>query len=254
MTSVRRAFHTLKGSSRMVGLAAFGEAAWSCEQLYNRRLADSQAADGELIALTTDVLAYLGDWVEAIGARRDGGHNALDVQAAVDAFGMRGQHGALTLPGAPVRLQEQDIAERRGVVGIECCRTARRTRCRRSRNRCPCSTCCPNLPNAEDLELRPAASAIQPIDKLLTADEEVDFELDLGDAAALPAAGKDALQALASPEPESDAPSPDAVSSMMSLDIAEPPAEPVVPRGPVTLTLRGAAGRRTGAARSRARA
>ena len=29
MTSVRRAFHTLKGSSRMVGLKDFGEAAWS---------------------------------------------------------------------------------------------------------------------------------------------------------------------------------------------------------------------------------
>jgi chemosensory pili system protein ChpA (sensor histidine kinase/response regulator) len=39
MTAVRRAFHTLKGSSRMVGLRDFGEAAWACEQLYNARLA-----------------------------------------------------------------------------------------------------------------------------------------------------------------------------------------------------------------------
>jgi chemosensory pili system protein ChpA (sensor histidine kinase/response regulator) len=35
MTTVRRAFHTLKGSARMVGLRDFGEAAWACEQLYN---------------------------------------------------------------------------------------------------------------------------------------------------------------------------------------------------------------------------
>jgi chemosensory pili system protein ChpA (sensor histidine kinase/response regulator) len=32
-TTLRRAFHTLKGSSRMVGLHEFGEAAWAFEQL-----------------------------------------------------------------------------------------------------------------------------------------------------------------------------------------------------------------------------
>jgi HPt (histidine-containing phosphotransfer) domain-containing protein len=41
LTLIRRAFHTLKGSSRMVGLKVFGEAAWSCEQLYNVRLAET---------------------------------------------------------------------------------------------------------------------------------------------------------------------------------------------------------------------
>jgi len=44
MTTLRRDFHTLKGSSRMVGLKDFGEAAWSCEQLYNTHLADQSAA------------------------------------------------------------------------------------------------------------------------------------------------------------------------------------------------------------------
>jgi chemosensory pili system protein ChpA (sensor histidine kinase/response regulator) len=34
-TILRRAFHTLKGSSRMVGLNEFGEAAWSMEQVLN---------------------------------------------------------------------------------------------------------------------------------------------------------------------------------------------------------------------------
>ena len=64
-------------------------------------------------------------------------------------------------------------------------------------------------------------------------------QLDLGDAAGLPVAGKEALQALAAPEFEADGPSPDPVSAMMSLDIAEPPVAeeaPPTPRGPVTLT------------------
>jgi chemosensory pili system protein ChpA (sensor histidine kinase/response regulator) len=34
LTTVRRAFHTLKGSSRMVGLKEFGDAGWVCEQVY----------------------------------------------------------------------------------------------------------------------------------------------------------------------------------------------------------------------------
>ena len=33
LTTVRRAFHTLKGSSRMVGLKEFGDAGWVCEQV-----------------------------------------------------------------------------------------------------------------------------------------------------------------------------------------------------------------------------
>ena len=49
LTTVRRAFHTLKGSSRMVGLAEFGDAAWVCEQLYNSRLADQHPADEGLL-------------------------------------------------------------------------------------------------------------------------------------------------------------------------------------------------------------
>jgi len=38
LTTIRRGFHTLKGSGRMVGLAALGEAAWGLEQTLNRWL------------------------------------------------------------------------------------------------------------------------------------------------------------------------------------------------------------------------
>ena len=60
LTTMRRAFHTLKGSSRMVGLKAFGDAAWACEQLYNTRLADQQPADDALLQFTRWSLDYLG--------------------------------------------------------------------------------------------------------------------------------------------------------------------------------------------------
>ncbi|MDH4391389.1 MAG: Hpt domain-containing protein, partial [Aquabacterium sp.] len=60
MTTVRRAFHTLKGSARMVGLLDFGEAAWACEQLYNTRLAEHAGADADLRGFSHEACAQFG--------------------------------------------------------------------------------------------------------------------------------------------------------------------------------------------------
>ncbi|WP_077034187.1 Hpt domain-containing protein [Pelomonas sp. KK5] len=74
LTDLRRAFHTLKGSGRMVGLTEFGEGAWACEQLFNARLAEpAPQADAALLDFTGSALDYLGNWVEQI-AGRQGGH------------------------------------------------------------------------------------------------------------------------------------------------------------------------------------
>ncbi len=100
LTTVRRSFHTLKGSSRMVGLKDFGEAAWACEQLYNTRLADRAHADASLSGFTTEALVYLGDWVDAIEAQRSGGHNSDAVRVAADALRLNGQREILVLPAA----------------------------------------------------------------------------------------------------------------------------------------------------------
>ncbi len=82
LTTVRRAFHTLKGSSRMVGLKDFGEAAWACEQLYNTRLAEQQPADEALLEFTGWSLGTLGHWVDDIAQRRDVQHSAEQIQSA----------------------------------------------------------------------------------------------------------------------------------------------------------------------------
>src|SRR6185295_10140831 len=71
LTTVRRAFHTLKGSGRMVGLKSFGEAAWACEQVFNTQLAEQRAAEPALVEFATWVLGHLSTWVEDIAAHRD---------------------------------------------------------------------------------------------------------------------------------------------------------------------------------------
>jgi chemosensory pili system protein ChpA (sensor histidine kinase/response regulator) len=86
MTSVRRAFHTLKGSSRMVGLKDFGEAAWGCEQLYNARLADGGGADSDLLGFSGEALDYLGRWIEGVAAGDIAGFDHRVVGRAADAL------------------------------------------------------------------------------------------------------------------------------------------------------------------------
>jgi chemosensory pili system protein ChpA (sensor histidine kinase/response regulator) len=71
LTTLRRAFHTLKGSSRMVGLTEFGEAAWSLEQVLNTWLADQKPATDELRVLAGEAMRGFSRWVEDIAADMD---------------------------------------------------------------------------------------------------------------------------------------------------------------------------------------
>ncbi|MEO7337601.1 MAG: Hpt domain-containing protein [Caldimonas sp.] len=85
VTTLRRAFHTLKGSSRMVGLKDFGEAAWTCEQLYNTHLAEQRAAQPAFLEFTRFTLDYLAGWVAEIGARSPVTHDSATVEAQAAA-------------------------------------------------------------------------------------------------------------------------------------------------------------------------
>ena len=75
LTSVRRAFHTLKGSSRMVGLTDFGEGAWAVEQCFNAWLSQERAATDDLIALAAAARTLMSGWIRRI---------QVDAAAAVD--------------------------------------------------------------------------------------------------------------------------------------------------------------------------
>jgi chemosensory pili system protein ChpA (sensor histidine kinase/response regulator) len=51
LVTVRRSFHTLKGSGRMVGLAELGEAGWGVEQVLNAWLHDTKPASPGLLEM-----------------------------------------------------------------------------------------------------------------------------------------------------------------------------------------------------------
>ncbi|MBW4047899.1 MAG: response regulator [Proteobacteria bacterium] len=68
LTAVRRAFHTLKGSSRMVGLSDFGEAAWELEQVFNQVLAEQHSASAAVLELADRAFTDLEAWTRALRA------------------------------------------------------------------------------------------------------------------------------------------------------------------------------------------
>ncbi|GAB4209187.1 MAG: hypothetical protein Fur0019_15750 [Tibeticola sp.] len=86
LTTLRRAFHTLKGSSRMVGLSEFGEAAWSMEQVLNGWLAEHKPASTDLCELSKKALEAFGAWATAIAANTGQGWQASSFQRLAQAF------------------------------------------------------------------------------------------------------------------------------------------------------------------------
>ena len=86
LTTLRRAFHTLKGSSRMVGLNEFGEAAWSMEQLLNATLAEQRAAGTELLDLSAQALQAFGQWADDIAAGRTSPWTAAAFRRSAEAL------------------------------------------------------------------------------------------------------------------------------------------------------------------------
>jgi chemosensory pili system protein ChpA (sensor histidine kinase/response regulator) len=63
LTTIRRAFHTLKGSGRMVGLMDLGEVAWEIERLMNGWLEQKRPANAGLLELITAASAAFAVWV-----------------------------------------------------------------------------------------------------------------------------------------------------------------------------------------------
>jgi chemosensory pili system protein ChpA (sensor histidine kinase/response regulator) len=118
-TTVRRAFHTLKGSARMVGLNEFGEAAWACEQMLNAWLAEQQPASDGLISLSASALSALGRWVEDIAGNTGVHWSAAPFRASADAQRLSGQALPLKVPGAEPDLPQADAFEGADTVFLD---------------------------------------------------------------------------------------------------------------------------------------
>ena len=69
LTTLRRSYHTLKGSGRMAGLHAIGDAAWTIESLLNQWLDAERPASEDLIRLAALGRDLFSGWIADVAQR-----------------------------------------------------------------------------------------------------------------------------------------------------------------------------------------
>ncbi|WP_349617256.1 Hpt domain-containing protein [Azotobacter salinestris] len=96
LTEVRRAFHTLKGSGRMVRALIIGELAWSIENLLNRVIDHSIQPTAAVQQAVADVLALMPTLVEEFAAKAQCQRDDVDRLAAIAHALALGQEPSLS--------------------------------------------------------------------------------------------------------------------------------------------------------------
>ncbi|UXY15735.1 Hpt domain-containing protein [Chitiniphilus purpureus] len=86
LTVIRRGFHTLKGSGRMVGLNHLGEAAWAVEQVLNKWLQAEHPASGALLDLIAEAHTAFIRWVAELSETGTAQVDAAGLQARAEAL------------------------------------------------------------------------------------------------------------------------------------------------------------------------
>ncbi|MDI1271848.1 MAG: Hpt domain-containing protein [Polaromonas sp.] len=129
LTILRRAFHTLKGSSRMVGLNEFGEAAWAMEQMLNGWLAEQKPSNEEFCTLCVQAMDGFAAWIEDIASGRETPWTSSAFRVSADAMRGEGRFSPLQQPAvpqapvaaseAPTVVQGQDVASLPVVQGTD---------------------------------------------------------------------------------------------------------------------------------------
>ncbi|HEV2008466.1 MAG TPA: Hpt domain-containing protein, partial [Burkholderiales bacterium] len=98
LTTIRRAFHTLKGSGRMVGLDDLGEIAWEIEQLLNHWLDRHTPATPGLIDFVARASAAFALWIGRLKSRSQEPVDGRDIIALARELKTSAETGADAAP------------------------------------------------------------------------------------------------------------------------------------------------------------
>ena len=149
VTTIRRGFHTLKGSGRMVGLTDLGEAAWGMEQTLNRWLQLEWEPTPALYELVDGAHGLFDAWVEQLAS--GGGLNRDATSLLAEAQRLRESeqpiedsalHEPQAAPAAEETPAETDVADASAAAEpVEA----------------SLSDMVADLPQSSDLDLEPAA-------------------------------------------------------------------------------------------------
>jgi chemosensory pili system protein ChpA (sensor histidine kinase/response regulator) len=110
LVNVRRSFHTLKGSGRMVGAVLIGEFAWAVENLLNRVINKTLERTPDMMSLLREAVVTVPELVEQLETGRN---PAIDVGRVIakanEIAGVRTAPGAAVAAAAPRRPAEPPV-------------------------------------------------------------------------------------------------------------------------------------------------
>jgi chemosensory pili system protein ChpA (sensor histidine kinase/response regulator) len=114
LAGVRRAFHTLKGSGRMVGATDIAEFAWAIENLLNRVIENTLQRSPAILATVRDASAIAGELVTALEANQPAPPKAQDI---IDrAHALAANRGPASAQTATMEILERTMDTRRDDV------------------------------------------------------------------------------------------------------------------------------------------
>ncbi len=104
LTTIRRSFHTLKGSGRMVGLKDVGEAAWAVEQTLNLWLRKELEVGALLLEMIDLAYSVFSNWVRFLETREGSPPNPSSLIALADSMRLSDEESLLAphVPEVPV--------------------------------------------------------------------------------------------------------------------------------------------------------
>ena len=89
LRDLRRAFHTLKGSGRMVGARRIGEFSWSVESLLNRVISQTLPRSPEILFVVRDAVAAMPALIDELESGTPAGLDIARIMARADALSGR---------------------------------------------------------------------------------------------------------------------------------------------------------------------
>jgi chemosensory pili system protein ChpA (sensor histidine kinase/response regulator) len=89
LRDLRRAFHTLKGSGRMVGAQRVGEFSWSIESMLNRVISQTLPRSPEIVAVVRDAVQAMPQLIDEIDGGSPARMDIAGIMARADALSGR---------------------------------------------------------------------------------------------------------------------------------------------------------------------
>ena len=115
LRDIRRGFHTLKGSGRMVGAQRIGEFSWSVESLLNRVLSQTLQRSPDIVEIVRDAVRVLPRLVDELEHRGAPAADVAGLMSRADALSGRESSGMPPPPEAPAA-EATPIADERSPV------------------------------------------------------------------------------------------------------------------------------------------